>query len=263
MAFDDARGPGRGLPAIDDRLVVPETRYEMRDGELVFVSPADPPHGTRHAQLIALLEGHTGLAFEVACDLLTRTSDIADIAPDVSVYPEQANPETGGRQLEQLAFEVVSTTSLEPAGEKAADLVGRGVRRVFAVDVRRSRALEWSAALGGWQVLDATGHIVDPVLAVPLPIDALIHSARADDAVARALLSKRNPVIEEARARDRAEARARGKAEALLAVLGARGMLLDRAEHERILGECDPERVDRWIVRALTCATVTELLTEP
>jgi len=31
------------LPAIDDRLVVSNTRYEMYDGELVYVSPADPP----------------------------------------------------------------------------------------------------------------------------------------------------------------------------------------------------------------------------
>src|SRR5215510_4080949 len=105
MAFNDDPGAGRGRPDIDDRLVVPETRYEMRDGELAYVSPADPPHGTRHAQLIALIEAHTGLAFEVACDLLTRTSEIDDIAPDVSVYPEQPDPQTGRRQLEQLAFE--------------------------------------------------------------------------------------------------------------------------------------------------------------
>jgi hypothetical protein len=74
--------------------------------------------------------------------------------PDVSVYPDAPDPRTGGRQLEQLAFELASTQSLGHAGRKAAKLAGRGVRRVFAIDVERSRALEWSAALGAWRELD-------------------------------------------------------------------------------------------------------------
>jgi hypothetical protein len=81
---------------------------------------------------------------------------------------------------------------------------------VFAIDIERSRALEWSAALDTWSVLDAADHIDDPALAVPLPIDSLIRSAKADDAVARALLVKRNPVLEAARATDRAEGKQEG-----------------------------------------------------
>jgi Uma2 family endonuclease len=97
------------LPDIDTRLVEPESRFEMFDGELVVVPPADPPHATRHLQLAALIEAHTGPAFEAAADLLTRTSKIDDLAPDVSVYPEGPDPRTGRRQLEQLAFEIAST----------------------------------------------------------------------------------------------------------------------------------------------------------
>src|SRR5919198_3359117 len=130
------------LPAIDDRLVAPETPYEIVDGRLVRVSPADPPHGERHLQLCALIEAHTGDGFEAACDLLTRTSQIDDVAPDVSVYPDAPDPRTGGRQIEQLAFEVVSTQTLSNASRKAAKLAARGVRRVFAIDVERARALE-------------------------------------------------------------------------------------------------------------------------
>jgi len=190
----------RALPGIDDRLVVPETRYEMHDGELVYVSPADAPHGERHAQLVALLEAHTGYAFEVAADLLTRISRGDDVAPDVSVYPDAADPQTEGRQLEQLAFEILSTQSLGDAAVKAAKLACRGVRRVFAIDVPRSRALEWSAHHDAWQELSATGYIEDSALEVPLPIAAMVHAARTDDAVARALIAKHNPVIEEATA---------------------------------------------------------------
>ena len=261
MVFD-AFQASREVPAIDERLVAPETRYEMWDGELVHVPPADPPHGTRHLQVAALIEAHTGPEFESAAELLTRTSRIDDVAPDVSVYPDALDPRTGGRQLEQLAFEIASTQSLGDAGRKAAKLVGRGVRRVFAIDVERSRALEWSVALGTWSVLDATGQIEDPALAVPLPIEALIRNAKADDSIARALLAKRNPVLVQDRAEGKAEGRAEGKAEAVMVLLTARGIAVDGATRERILGERDAEQLDRWIVRAASCATLAELLTD-
>ena len=204
MSFDASRARP-ALPDIDDRLAPPETCYEVHDGELVCVPPADPPHATRHSKISALVEAHAGLEFEVASDMLTRLTDVDDKAPDVSVFPLAPDPQTGRRQIEQLAFEVVSTESIGRAGIKAGQLVARGVRRVFAVDVERSRALEWSAALGAWSVLDPDGHIEDPALGAPLPIGDLVHAAKADDSMARALIAKRNPVIEAVRAQDRAK----------------------------------------------------------
>ena len=252
------------LPAIDDRLVEPETRYEMYDGELVYVSPADPPHGERHVQLAALIAAHTGPAFKVAADLLTRTSRVDDIAPDVSVYPAAPDPRTGRRQLEQLAFEIISTQSLGRATTKAVKLIARGVRRVFAIDVERSRVLEWSTDRSTWHELDAAGQIADPALEVPLPIEAMVHAAKADDAVARALVAKHNLVIEAVRAEDRAAGKAEGelagKLEDLIAILAAREIDLDSAARERILRERDPQRLDRWIVRAAISATIAEVL---
>ena len=267
----DAMGADSGLPDIDDRLVEPETGYEMYDGELVHVPPADPPHAERQVQLCALIEAHTGVEFEVGCELLTRTSRVDDIAPDVSIYPAARDPRTGRRQLEQLAFEVVSTQSIGNAGRKAAKLAGRGVRRVFAIDIERSRALEWSAALGTWSMLDAAGHITDPALEVPLPIEVLIHSAKADDAVQRALIAKRNPVLEALRAQDRAEGRQEGRqeglvegisagmAESLIAMLDARNVALDGEDRERIRSERDPATLQCWLMRVATCADAAEL----
>jgi Uma2 family endonuclease len=255
--------PGDELPDIDERLVAPETRYEIWDGKVVYVPPADPPHGELHVQLAALIEAHTGPEFQCAADLLTRTSRIDDIAPDVSVYPAARNPVTGGRQIEQLAFEIVSTQALGDAGRKAAKLAGRGVRRLFAIDVQRSRMLEWSTATGAWNELDPTSEIDDPALAVPLPIEAVLRHSKSDDAVARALLSRHNPVLEAARDQDRAEGARRGKAEAVIAMLGARGIAIDGASRERILGEIDVSRLDRWIARAVTCAVIAELFDEP
>jgi Uma2 family endonuclease len=286
MSFDASRVEP-ALPAIDERLVAPDTRYEILDGRLVHVSPADPPHGTRHSKVSALLEAHAGLELTVASDMLTRTSERSDVAPDVSVFPSAPDPHTGRRQLEQLAFEIVSTQSLAYAGGKAAQLAARGVRRVFAIDVERERVLEWSVAQGAWSPLDPAAFIDDPALDAPLPIAALIGTARADDAVARALLVRRNPVLvetrtkakaegraegktegradgkTEGRAEGKAEGRAEGKAEALITVLTARGVVVDDATRARWLCERDAHQLDRWIARAATCETLSDLDLEP
>jgi hypothetical protein len=185
----------RELPAVDARLVAPETRYEIDEGRVLYVSAADEPHGSRHAKLSALLEAHAAEDRDVAVDMLTRTSELTDIAPDASVFPRERDAVTGGRKLEELAFEIASTQVLSKAARKAKKLVGRGVRRVFAIDVRRGRVFEWSRDLGSWQIMPEQASIEDPALAVPLPVTALARAAKADDAMASALLAKKNPVL--------------------------------------------------------------------
>src|ERR1044071_1302212 len=96
------------LPDVDERLGAPGARHEILEGVLVHVPPADPPHAMRHSKVSALIEAHASSEFQVASDMLTRTSKTSDIAPDVSVYPRAAHPHTGGRQLEHLALAVVS-----------------------------------------------------------------------------------------------------------------------------------------------------------
>lgn len=106
--------------------------------------------------------------FKVACDMLTRTSRIDDIAPDVSIYPRALHPVTRGRQLEHVSFQIANTETLTNAAKKAEKLVGRGVRRVFLIDARRLRVHEWARELGTWSVLAPDFCIVDPVFTVPL-----------------------------------------------------------------------------------------------
>ena len=62
------------LPPIDEHIVPPELGYEMDDGELVRVPPSLEPHANCHSRIAALLEAHRGLEFDVAVDMLTRTS---------------------------------------------------------------------------------------------------------------------------------------------------------------------------------------------
>jgi len=162
------------LPAVDERLVAPESRYEIVDGTVVYMPPAGESHGASHGLLVAIVHAHRADAYALALHMLTRTSQLDDIAPDVSVYPSARDPATGGRYIEDLAFEIVNTESLAYAGIKAAKLVARGVRRVFAIDLDRACALEWSKDRGEWSLLDRRTQIEDPALAVPIPVAALL-----------------------------------------------------------------------------------------
>jgi Uma2 family endonuclease len=246
------------LPAVDERLVMPACGYEIVGGEVFEVSPAYEPHGSRHSKLSALLEAYAAPGFNAASDMLTRTSKIDDFAPDGSIYPEARDPETGGRQLEQLAFEVVVSESLAHAGRKAAALMRRGVRRVFAIDVDRERGLEWSCETDTWTILGGDAVIDDPALVLPLPIHDLVAAAHADDAVARALLAKRNPVIVAALQSERVEA----MAHAILEVLQARGLAPSDATRLAILRLRAPEQLAHALARAAICAHADDVLAD-
>jgi Uma2 family endonuclease len=248
------------LPAVDERLVMPGTRYEIIEGKVEYVAPADPPHALCHSKLSALLEAYASDRHDVASDMLTRTSAESDFAPDASVFPLDPDPETGGRKLEELAFEVVSTERLSHAAKKARALVERGVRRVFAIDVTRKRALAWSRATNTWEILPPDGTIEDEALVLPLPIRALVDAAKADDAVAAALLAKKNPVLQGALSEARKGGLFEGKLAALLAVLSARGLKVSKKATERIRAEQREAVIDTWLSRAATCASVDDLL---
>jgi hypothetical protein len=248
------------LPPIDERLALPEAGYEIIDGVVTFVVPADPPHAEQHATISALVGAHVHAEFKVAIDMLTRTSRIDDIAPDVSVFPRDPDPATGRRRLEQLTFEIVSTESMSHATTKAAKLAGRGVRRVFAIDIVRGRIVEWSRALETWSVLDVRGRIEDPALAVPLSVSALLNAANPNDEVARALIAKRNPVIEAANAESHAEGLAEGIAGAVITLLSARGFTLLDEQRDQILAERDRARLEAWLLRVATCTSIADLI---
>jgi Uma2 family endonuclease len=274
-------------PPEDERLVAPETPYEMVDGELVYVPPSDYDHGERQSKAAGLIDACVRPEFSVVTEVLTRTSRTTDIAPDISVYPRARDPATGRRRVAELAFEVVSTQSLASAADKARRLSARGVRRVFAIDVERSRAMEWSGGLEAWRRLDLAACIEDPVLAVGLAIEPLVKAAIMDDAVARALIAKNNPVIaaekadsrrkgrEEGRQEGRAEGREQGRQEgreqglveamqrSLLQLLAARGTSLEAADRARILEERDVQRLERWFARAVHGASIADVLADP
>ena len=249
--------------AVDERLIMPETRYEVIDGHVVHVSPAPRALASRRAKLSALLEAYVTDGYDTACDMLTRTSEFGDMAFDGSIYAVAPDPETGGRRLEELAFEVVSTDTLAHAGVKAARLRARGARRVFAIDAEDKRALEWSSEAEVWQLLRNDDAIDDPTLVAPLPVAALVGKVPVDDAIVRALIAKKNPVllaaIAEANALACAEGYTRGIAQALTSFLHARGFELTPDVVERIDACRDRALLERWVRRAVTATSLTSV----
>jgi hypothetical protein len=147
------------------------------------------------------------------------------------------------------------------AGGKAAQLTARGVRRVFAIDVERARAFEWSHELGTWSFLDSSSSIEDRAFAVPLPVEPLLDAAKADDAIARALIAKRNPLIVAEVAKGREEGRVEGHAAVLRKQLIQKFGAIDAEQTSRIEG-ASPEALDRYLERVLTATTLAAVFAE-
>ncbi len=219
-AMSRTSAPRSQLPPIDERLVMPGSRAEILEGRVLMSPGAHPPHATRHLTLAYLLGAHVAPGFVAALDMLTRTSEISDFAPDASVYPAGADPETGGRRLEVLAFEIVSEQPLAVPTRKARQLVGRGVERVIALVLAKNRALEWDGRLGRWRHLHLDERITHPCFEPSLPVRALLETARADEAVLAALESRRPDLV--ARIEARGEARGELAGEARGRLSGAR-----------------------------------------
>ncbi len=279
------------LPRIDDRLAPPETRVEYLHGGELYAAPADPPHATEHCELSYVLRAHIADGYRGAVDMLTRTGPGTDIAPDASVFASAPDPATGGRQLEEIAFEVTSMQALSVPTEKARELIQRGVRRVFCILVKQHRVLEWSRRTDGWATLPKNATIEDRCLVRPLPVIALLDASAADSATAAALLDKQVPAIkralQESRAKGRTagkregkkegkkegqkegrkegkkEGRSAGRSEALAAsvitVLEARGLRVSAAVRRRITSTTDVATLDRWLRQAVIVVSADEI----
>jgi hypothetical protein len=209
------RLPGRdAFPPLDEHLVKPEvTRDEVIRGRRVLAMPALPPHADRQAELGYVIRGNVKPGYVSSTELITRVSEGSDFATDYCVRKAGTDPSTGARYLEELSFEVVNEQSARDIREKAEDLTARGVRRVIAVFVKTGKVSEWSPQRAAWKDLDLGGTIEDPCLSRPVRVQALLDAAEADDAVARALLAKDNPVLVEAKKESEQQGRKDGLAE--------------------------------------------------
>ena len=251
-----ARAPGRNesLPAVDDRLVAPEAHAEIVDGIVYRTMGANPPHAIEHLHIARVFGDCLAKGYEGAVDMLTRSDEDTDAAPDVSVFPTGPDPVTGGRKLEEIAFEVLDAERLSHTTTKAEKLARRGVRRLFCIRVADRRVLEWSHEHNDWQALEATAEIQDRCFRIPIPVAALVDRVLADDTVARALLAGKNRVLEEALAQSQGKGHKEGTLQShrklVLAALAARGPLT--ASQRELVTRCDDVSIlEGWFGRAL------------
>ena len=260
---DRAYAPGRGdrRPAVDERLVAPEAHAEILDGRVYRTMGSNEPHGTRHFAVTMVFAGCLADGYEGAVDMLTRADEESDAAPDVSVFPTGPDPVTGGRKLEEIAFEVLDSERLSHVTHKVEKFAARGVRRLFCVRVKTGLVYEWSHEHHDWQQVE--GDIVDRCFRVPIPVRALVDRVAADDTVARALLASRNSVLarEVAGGEARGEARGAldGRATSLLTVLAARSIAIDETHRAMVFAETDVARLDAWIIRAVTATALADV----
>ncbi|WP_438034055.1 hypothetical protein [Sorangium sp. So ce204] len=283
VRFPPAEPQRAHFPAVDEHLVAPEvTRDELIRGRKVVAAPALEPHAEQQVRLDFLIAPHLRPGYIGAADLITRVAEGSDFATDLSIRRAGTDPATGRRYLEELSFEIVNEQSMRDAREKAEDLVARGVRRVFAVFVKRDEVAEWSAAEGRFVPLAPDATIEDPCLVRPVPVRALLDGAAAEREVVRALERKGNSEIEAIKARERKTAldegrragldegrragldegrRAgldEGQRAVLLRQLRARFGEVPEARREQVLA-ASGERLAVWAERILTARTLDEL----
>jgi hypothetical protein len=103
----------------------------------------------------------------------------------------------------------------------------------------------------------APGKVIeDPALHLPIPVEALIDGVASDDAAARALLARNNPVLEERAAQVRREEARKY----LFRILERRDIALDAAQRARIDTCDDLEALERWLLRATEVHDAAKLL---
>jgi hypothetical protein len=60
-----------------------------------------------------------------------------------------------------------------------------------------------------------------------------------------------------------AQGRAEGRTEALLTILRVRGIAVPDTVRERILAQKEPERLERWLEKAVVATSVDTVIDEP
>ncbi len=263
-------------PDPDDHLVEPGTRYEVFEGERVYVSPARPGHGDTHTRLGKVIDHHASSGYTASTDLLTRRSKDSDFATDTSIRRTGINPATGHRYLEELSFEIFFQESREYACTRARKVLASGVRRMFGIFVKERwpgsddagvvdcTVAEWSAERDDWRMLAPGEVIEDPALHLPIPIEALIDGLASDAAAARAMLARNNPVLQEhddeVHGKGHAEGRLAATRENIFEILEHRKINLDAAQRDRIEACDDIAILKRWHIRATEVHDAAELL---
>ncbi len=253
--------PAAAWPRVDEYLDEPDEtdRWERIGGEKKWAFPATRKHGDPHFLLDKVLGHYLAEGFVGSVDLKTRVDDKQEYASDTCVRRKGIDPETGGRYLESLVFEVAYKRSAKDTRLRAEGFARHGVERQIAIFPDKLQVSEWSKSEKNWMPLAADGHIEDPCLVRPLPIAALFDGALAEIEVARVLEAKDNPAILEMKAESEKRGFARGLANSVLLNLSARGIEVPGDVQERIRATTRTETLERWLLRAVSASSLEDV----
>ncbi len=242
--------------------------YELSDGHPIHC----PPNSDRHAH--AVLAGGRVLASDpavrgrAAIDVGIAFNDDKNLrAPDLIVADVERAP-GWLRSIPPLAVEYADIGQDEAElAAKISELHTAGTRHIWVVRLTGPLRVEVHTRGEPMRTVDADGELTAPgVLQNPVPVRALVDRDAADAANLRNLLSKHGyssiaEIHDEARTEGRAEGQVDGRIDALLAVLSARGLTPTPEQTAQIHRARDLQTLDQWLRRAVTAATVAELLT--
>ena len=254
-AAESALAPS-ALPRVDERLVEPETREIMIRGERMVVQGADEEHADAHACLDFVLLPHARHENTTGSDLLTRASHGSDFATDASIRKAGKDPLTGARYLEEISFEIINEQSTAHARRKAEELAQRGVRRIFAIFVKKGVVCEWSKTTKEFVTLAMDSTIDDSALVRPIAVRALLDRTQAEIDVVRALDKKNNPEI--VRLKEEADLNARRLM--LRELLEDQFGELPRPTRDRLEG-ASVEQIRSWTKKLRQATSLDEIFT--
>lgn len=271
--------------------MTPEQRLEFQLRVLDALS--DPvaamsegrPHKKAKTRALDALNLHfrtTGRVVYLAEEMAVLYPGEKPFTPDLLAVLDVAEPEDDERMSWVVADEgkgLDLVIEVLHKGDRDKDLVENveryahlGVPEYFVYDRARQQIHGFRLSAPGpgryQRIVPQLGHYRSNVLGLNLAIigNALRFLAgEAELPGSEDLLVRLQGMMEnlEARAQQAEDARAAAQARAVLTVLRVRNLVVSDAERERILAETDAERLERWLEKGVTAASVAELLAEP
>ena len=149
-------------------LLEPDEPYELIDGELVHVSPQNPPHAVVIVELTSILTFAYGVAFRVRPQLPVGGISDSIPEPDLLICPvEVAGLDRHPRADEATLIVEVSDTSVRRDIRKGAIYAAAGAPEFWRVEIPRRVVVvhRLPQADGTWREVTEVG--VDDTLPLP------------------------------------------------------------------------------------------------
>ncbi len=242
-------------------------RYELSNGHPIYCAPAGPDHASRSLTGAAVIASDPDVEW-VGVDAGFSPEPGTLRAPDVAV----AAPPSGRGWIPGVPLLAVEYASV---GQDEADLqtkIGEllrgGSRAVWVVRLLGPRRVEVHRPDEPMRVATLGESLTAPgVLRNPVPVEALFEHAAAEQVTLRNLLQRagytdleavRDEGREQGRETGREEGRA-GLADAIIALLAARGLEPSAAVSERIQASGNLDQLKTWLLAAARVTDPTRI----